>query len=76
MTPILRADGAITNAADVDVDDVVHRKVLCPCCGDFLFEMWPEGWDSHAARRCVGLADATDFERKQEFKTRYGFLFR
>ena len=71
-----RPDGTITNAAELGVKDVVHQRVLCPCCGDFVFEMWPEGWDAHAARKCPGLAPGADDERKHEFKSRYQFLFR
>lgn len=76
MTPIRRSDGAITNAAELTIGNVVHQRVVCPSCSDFVFEMWPEGWDSHAARKCAGLSPLTEQERKREFKTRYGYLFR
>ena len=76
MITIRRADGAITNAAELSVADVVHQKVVCPCCNDFTFEMWPEGWDGHAARKCAGLSPTTEQERKQEFKTKFRFLFK
>jgi hypothetical protein len=76
MTPTRRADGSITNAAELSTADVVHQSVVCPCCTDFVFKMWPEGWDAHAAHRCAGLSAASVEERKREFKTRYEYLFR
>lgn len=76
MAPIMRADGAIINTAELRVEDVVQQKVLCPCCGDRVFQMWPLGWDSHAAHKCAGLLPSSEKERKQEFKSKYKFLFK
>ena len=76
MNPIRRADGAITNAVDLIADQVVHEIVLCPCCEDKVFKMWPEGWDAHAAHCCAGLTTSTIIERKKEFREKYDHLFR
>ena len=76
MTPTRGADDAITNAAELTADDVAHQRVVCPCCGVFVFRMWPEGWDAHAEHRCAGLSVSSGMERKQEFKSRCQYLFR
>jgi len=70
------ASGVITNADDLTVDDVVGERVLCPACGDKVFEQWPFGWDAHAATQCGGTAGTTEVARKATFKERYGHLFR
>ena len=76
MEPICRADGAIINVLELRAAQVSHEKVLCPACHDFVFQMWPEGWDGHAGYKCAGLAASSIEDRKAEFKTRFGFLFR
>jgi Holliday junction resolvase RusA-like endonuclease len=75
MKPERRQDGAIVNAKELSASDLVHRQVVCPCCGKFVFQKWPEGWDAHAARKCPGVSATNEKERKQEFKLRYGHLF-
>ncbi len=78
--PIIRnAEGFIINAdelTEADIEDVVHERVLCPACKDKVFEMWPEGWDAHAAGKCNGIEGATARERKANFKAKYRHLFR
>jgi hypothetical protein len=76
MKPQLSSGGVILNAAVLTAADVAHKRVLCPACMEKEFEMWPEGWDSHAAHRCKGLGDGTTQERKAEFKRVLGHLFR
>lgn len=68
--------GVIINPADLHADQVVGRKVLCPACRKLVFQSWPEGWDAHAEHRCAGLTATDATRRKQEFKKRYGHLFR
>jgi len=68
-------NGAITNAASLNARDIVHERVLCPCCEKKVFAMWPEGWDAHAEHKCEGLAPGTGEERKAEFKRRFAHLF-
>ena len=68
--------GAIINPADLSADQVVGRKVLCPACRKLVFQSWPEGWDAHAEHRCAGVTATDPVRRKQEFKKRYGHLFR
>ena len=70
------ADGTITNACDLTVDDVAGEKVQCPACESMVFQMWPEGWDAHAAHRCPGIASEGIEERKETFKLRFAYLFR
>ena len=67
--------GAIVDADDLDVNDVVSERVVCPACGDFVFEHWPFGWDAHSAHRCGGVTGATEEARKLAFKRRYRHLF-
>jgi hypothetical protein len=74
--PVRDANGAILNADQLKVDNVVHERVLCPACGDHVFEHWPFGWDPHSAHRCGGIAATTERARKAEFKRRYRHLFR
>lgn len=69
-------DGVILNPLDLSVGQVVHRKVACPACDDFIFKMWPEGWDAHAAWKCSGLESLEQDDRKLEFKKKFGHLFR
>ena len=77
MTEILRSpNGAIANAVDLEVEQVVHQRVVCPACESMVFEMWPEGWDAHAASRCGGVSGSTIDERKADFRGRFGHLFR
>ena len=70
------ADGVIVNTDALTVADVVGNRVLCPACGDKIFEPWPFGWDAHSAHRCDGIAGATEQARKDAFKERFGHLFR
>jgi hypothetical protein len=75
--PTVRSlDEAITNAMGLTAAELAHRRVVCPACGTFVFRMWPEGWDAHAAYRCSGLEGSTPDERKREFRGRFGVLFR
>ncbi len=76
MRPVRDSNGTIINAALLRVDDVAHRKVLCPACGEKVFKMWPEGWDSHAAHQCGGLESKGLKKRRAEFKFRLRHLFR
>jgi hypothetical protein len=68
--------GVITNAEELSVGDVVHKRVLCPCCHTKVFEMWPEGWDSHAAFKCSGVIGENKEQRKAFFRKRFAHLFR
>lgn len=65
----------IRDVSGLTARDVAHKRVLCPGCGVKVFAMWPEGWDSHAAHRCTGLAERGLAARKAEFKSRYRHLF-
>jgi hypothetical protein len=76
MRALLDETSAIWNAAVLDVDQVVHRRVRCPLCMQKVFTKWPEGWDAHAAGPCAGLSDGTPEQRKAEFKGTLGHLFR
>lgn len=76
MKAQLSTSGTILNAAVLTAADVAHRRVLCPVCMEKEFEMWPEGWDAHAARRCKGLEGTTPEARKAEFKRVLRHLFR
>jgi hypothetical protein len=69
-------DGIISNASELVVDDVVGDRVLCPSCHDKVFQVWPEGWDAHAAHRCTGVGGNSEEERKANFKHRWSQLFR
>ena len=75
--PVRRnSDGVIINANELSVDEVVGDRVLCPACHDKVFQVWPEGWDAHAAHRCSGVSGSTDKERKYQFKREWSRLFR
>ncbi|MDB4869797.1 MAG: hypothetical protein JWL97_801 [Gemmatimonadales bacterium] len=77
VTQIQRSpNGAITNPLELSVDEIVHQRVLCPACEEKIFEMWPEGWDAHAAFRCTGVTAPTPETRKADFKRRFSSLFR
>jgi len=76
MEPVINKDGAIANAAVLSVDDVTHRRVVCPACAEKVFEMWPEGWDAHAAHKCGGLSGEAQEDRKAEFKASLRHLYR
>ena len=76
MTVQRDANGVITNAGDLTVDDVVGNRVLCPICNSKVFEQWPFGWDSHSATQCSAAVGATETARKATFKEKYGHLFR
>jgi hypothetical protein len=76
MTSLRNLDVAITNAMELTAAELAHRRVVCPACGIFIFRMWPEGWDAHAAYRCSGLAGSVPEERKREFRERFDSLFR
>jgi hypothetical protein len=69
-------EGIIVNAAELPAADLVHKRVLCPACHSFVFQMWPEGWDGHAGHKCSGISGLTPSERKQEFRSRFSSLFR
>ena len=75
MKPVIR-DEAIVNAVNLTADDVVHCRVLCPACGSFTFDRWPEGWDGHSGYKCEALQQATPEERKAAFKEKFSYLFR
>lgn len=75
MEPKRNKYGVIINAEELTADQVVHRRVLCPACRNLTFQMWPEGWDSHARTRCEGLTGSPR-ERKAEFRKRFAALFR
>jgi hypothetical protein len=68
--------GVIINTPELRPDQVVGKKVLCPACRRLVFQSWPEGWDAHAEHRCAGITAVEPARRKQEFKRRYGHLFR
>ena len=70
------ADDVILNAAELTDTDVAMRCVLCPGCNEKIFEMWPEGWDAHAAHVCSGMSGTTGAERKAEYRRQFGYLFR
>jgi hypothetical protein len=76
MRPQLSSTGCILNAAVLTAADVAHKRVLCPACMEKEFEMWPEGWDAHAAHRCKGVEGDSPQARKAEFKRVLGHLFR
>ena len=76
MKPVRNADGVILNAAVLQVDLVAHEPVLCPVCASMVFEMWPEGWDAHAAHRCAGLDAGSAEERKAAYRAAVQHLFR
>jgi len=69
-------DGAIVNARDLKASDVAGKRVLCPACEEFTFQMWPGGWDGHSGWKCTGIAGSDPEERKSEFRERFGYLFR
>ena len=75
--PVRRnSEGVIINANELIVDEVVGDRVLCPACQNKVFQVWPEGWDAHAAHRCLGVSGSTHEERKAEFKRQWSRLFR
>ena len=75
--PVRRnSEGVIINANELVVDEVVGDRVLCPACHNKVFQVGPEGWDAHAAHRCLGVSGSTDEERKAEFKLQWSRLFR
>jgi hypothetical protein len=74
--PVTNRDGVIVNAMVLKAEQVATLRVLCPLCGDKVFEMWPEGWDAHASHRCQGLTTVEEMERKAEFKAAAALLFR
>lgn len=76
MKAILNPDGVILNAAVLTVDAVAHKRVLCPACGQKVFQVWPEGWDAHAATVCSGLTATGAKARKEEYRAALGHLFR
>jgi hypothetical protein len=76
MNPVRNDAGTILNPAQLDCDAVVGQRVLCPACGLFVFQLWPEGWDAHAANTCKGLISNTPGARKDEFKGGFKHLFR
>lgn len=69
-------DGVIMNAGQLTSNEVVRDRVLCPGCQNKVFEMWPLGWDAHAAFKCVGVKGGSEDERKEDFKRQFSHLFR
>ena len=76
LLPRTDAAGAIVNAEELSVGQVVGKRVRCPACRMLVFRSWPEGWDAHAAMRCRGIQASAPEARKSEFKNRFGQLFR
>ncbi|MEO8450713.1 MAG: DUF433 domain-containing protein [Gemmatimonadota bacterium] len=76
LLPRLDSAGIIQNAEELSAKQVIGKRVLCPACRSLVFKAWPEGWDSHAERRCRGLSVKGGTERKEEFRRKYGYLFR
>lgn len=76
LLPRVDAGGAIVNAEELSVGQVVGKRVRCPACRMLVFRSWPEGWDAHAATRCRGIQAGGPEARKSEFKRRFGQLFR
>ncbi|GJG87331.1 hypothetical protein tb265_25120 [Gemmatimonadetes bacterium T265] len=76
--PRFRPDGAIVNADELAVDDVAMQRVVCPACHAKVFAEWPAGWDAHAASptACPGLDAVGEHARKDEYRARFGHLFR
>ena len=74
--PRLDSAGIVQNAEELSAKQVIGKRVLCPACRSLVFKAWPEGWDSHAERRCRGLSAKGGTERKEEFRRKYGYLFR
>jgi hypothetical protein len=72
--PLVTAD-VIRNFAGLASRDVARRRVICPACGQKLFESWPAGWDAHAAHACSALKSVGARTRKEEFKRRFRHLF-
>lgn len=66
----------IVDVAGLDAGDVVMKRVLCPACGEKVFDMWPLGWDAHSAHSCPGVEGDTEEERKADFRSRFAHLFR
>ena len=76
LLPRVDAAGAIVNAEELTVSQVVGKRVRCPACRMLVFRSWPEGWDAHAAMRCRGITGGNPEARKAEFKRRFVQLFR
>jgi hypothetical protein len=76
MRTVRNSEGVILNAAKLRVDAVVHQRVLCPACGQKVFERWPLGWDEHAIHQCEGLESEDPQQKLTEFKTAFRHLFR
>ncbi len=76
LLPRTNGAGVIINAEELGAGQVVGRRVRCPACRSLVFKSWPEGWDSHVAKRCRGLKGRDETARKVEFKRRYEPLFR
>jgi hypothetical protein len=65
----------VTDAVKHCADELAGRRVLCPACESKVFEQWPLGWDGHALV-CAGIDLVGERDRKHEFRTRFGNLFR
>ena len=76
LLPRTNSAGVVINAEELGSGQVVGRRVRCPACRSLVFKSWPEGWDSHVAKRCRGLRGRDEAGRKAEFKRRYADLFR
>jgi hypothetical protein len=74
--PRIDAHGTILNADELTAVEVAGKRVLCPGCGGKVFEMWPGGWDAHAAHVCHGATGPTEEVRKADFRRKFGHLFR
>jgi len=76
MRIIRNTQGAITNAEQLTVDDVVLESVVCPACRAKTFANWPWGWDSHSGWKCSASEGGSPKEKKASFKRRFSHLFR
>ena len=74
--PRVDAHGAILNAAELTVDEVVGKHVHCPACANKAFLHWPFGWDAHSASVCPGVTGDTEKKRKYNYKSRFLHLFK
>lgn len=76
MKSVRNEGGVIVNAAVLKASHVAQKRVLCPACGEKVFEKWPGGWDAHAANKCRGISSKTPARRKEEYKSVLFHLFR
>jgi uncharacterized protein (DUF433 family) len=76
LLPRVDGAGVVINAEELAARQVVGKRVRCPACRSLVFRSWPEGWDSHAAKRCRGVRGKDESSRKAEFKRRFEHLFK